>query len=232
MPMHCGLRDNIADFRKCVRSIRIDPLSSFLYWRMNWHMEHHMYAGVPCYNLRKLSRAIAADCPAAAYPDRRVARNARRLEAAARRTRLPVRYAGADRGAGAGRVRCAPATTRSAAPSETWPRPYSGDSRPEPPPSASPRRYPAQRSCQPRCPTECTRRSRHRFKYPSSTVTCSPINSYSAMSRSRQDDGQVRIAHHSAVEFRPGSPERHILAILSAALQAGGWKRDPPSRRL
>ena len=63
MPMHCGLRDNIADFRKCVRSIRIDPLSSFLYWRMNWHMEHHMYAGVPCYNLRRLSRAIAADCP-------------------------------------------------------------------------------------------------------------------------------------------------------------------------
>ena len=63
MPMHCGLRDNIADFRKCVRSIRIDPLSSFLYWRMNWHMEHHMYAGVPCYHLRKLSRAIAADCP-------------------------------------------------------------------------------------------------------------------------------------------------------------------------
>ena len=65
LPMHCGLRDNVADFRKCTRSIRLDPLSSFMYWRMNWHLEHHMYAGVPCYNLRKLRRAIAFDLPAA-----------------------------------------------------------------------------------------------------------------------------------------------------------------------
>ena len=64
-PMHCGLRDNVPDFRKCVRSIRVDPLSTFVYWRMNWHMEHHMYAGVPCYNLRRLRRAMAADLPQA-----------------------------------------------------------------------------------------------------------------------------------------------------------------------
>ncbi len=63
VPMHCGLRDNVADFRKCVRTIKLDPLSEFLYWRMNWHMEHHMYAGVPCYNLSKLSAAIAFDLP-------------------------------------------------------------------------------------------------------------------------------------------------------------------------
>lgn len=62
-PMHCGLRDNVADFRKCVRTIKLDPLSTFLYWRMNWHMEHHMYAGVPCYNLRKLSHTIVDDLP-------------------------------------------------------------------------------------------------------------------------------------------------------------------------
>jgi fatty acid desaturase len=63
LPMHCGLRTNVADFRKCVRSIKLDPLSTFLYWRMNWHMEHHMYAGVPCYNLRRLGKVIAADTP-------------------------------------------------------------------------------------------------------------------------------------------------------------------------
>ncbi len=62
-PMHCGLRDNIPDFRLCVRSIKLDPLSQFLYWHMNWHAEHHMYAGVPCYNLKKLSREIADDMP-------------------------------------------------------------------------------------------------------------------------------------------------------------------------
>jgi fatty acid desaturase len=30
---------------------------------MNWHLEHHMYAGVPCYNLKKLAREIAGDMP-------------------------------------------------------------------------------------------------------------------------------------------------------------------------
>ena len=65
LPMHCGLRDNVADFRKCTRSIRLDPVSSFMYWRMNWHLEHHMYAGVPCYNLRKLRKAIEFDLPVA-----------------------------------------------------------------------------------------------------------------------------------------------------------------------
>ena len=63
LPMHCGLRTNVADFRKCVRSIKLDPLSTFLYWRMNWHLEHHMYAGVPCYNLRRLGKVIAQDIP-------------------------------------------------------------------------------------------------------------------------------------------------------------------------
>ena len=63
LPMHAGLRDNVPDFRKCVRSITLDPLSEFLYWHMNWHTEHHMYAGVPCYNLAKLYREIAADMP-------------------------------------------------------------------------------------------------------------------------------------------------------------------------
>ena len=63
VPMHTGLRDNVTDFRLCVRSITLDPLSQFLYWRMNWHMEHHMFAAVPCYNLRSLSRVVAADLP-------------------------------------------------------------------------------------------------------------------------------------------------------------------------
>ena len=62
-PMHCGLRSNVSDFRKCVRTITLDPISEFLYWRMNWHLEHHMYAGVPCYNLKKLHSLLAPDMP-------------------------------------------------------------------------------------------------------------------------------------------------------------------------
>jgi fatty acid desaturase len=65
MPMHVGLRDNVPDFRLCVRTITLDPISHFLYWRMNYHIEHHMYAAVPCYNLRELSRALASDLPKA-----------------------------------------------------------------------------------------------------------------------------------------------------------------------
>ena len=63
LPQHCGLRDNDPDFRKCVRSMTVNPLAEFLYWRMNWHLEHHMYTGVPCYNLKKLYREVADDMP-------------------------------------------------------------------------------------------------------------------------------------------------------------------------
>ena len=61
--MHTGLRSNVSDFRKCARTITLDPVTEFLYWRMNWHLEHHMYAAVPCYNLKKLHRAIPGDMP-------------------------------------------------------------------------------------------------------------------------------------------------------------------------
>jgi fatty acid desaturase len=63
VPMHTGLRDDVDDFRLCVRSITLDPFSQFIYWRMNWHLEHHMFAAVPCYNLKRLSRTIAVDLP-------------------------------------------------------------------------------------------------------------------------------------------------------------------------
>ena len=32
--------------------------SQFFYWNMNYHVEHHMYAAVPYYNLPKLRKAI------------------------------------------------------------------------------------------------------------------------------------------------------------------------------
>ena len=63
LPQHCGLKDKDPDFRKCVRSMDLNPAFAFLYWHMNWHTEHHMYAGVPCYNLKKLYHEIAEDMP-------------------------------------------------------------------------------------------------------------------------------------------------------------------------
>ena len=64
MTQHTGLRDNMPDFRLCLRTIQLDSLTSFRYWRMERHIEHHMFAGVPCYNLKRLSREIADDMPA------------------------------------------------------------------------------------------------------------------------------------------------------------------------
>ena len=46
-----------------MRTITLDPVSQFLYWHMNWHLEHHMYAAAPCYNLQELHRAVAHDMP-------------------------------------------------------------------------------------------------------------------------------------------------------------------------
>ena len=63
LPQHCGLRDHTSDFRKNTRSMKLNPLFDFLYWRMGWHIEHHMFAGVPCYNLEKLYKEVADDMP-------------------------------------------------------------------------------------------------------------------------------------------------------------------------
>jgi fatty acid desaturase len=63
LPQHCGLRENVSDFRKSTRSIELPRFAEFLYWHMNWHIEHHMYAGVPCYNLRALHFELKDDMP-------------------------------------------------------------------------------------------------------------------------------------------------------------------------
>lgn len=60
---HSGMKHRDPDFRKVARSMRLGPILSFLYWHMNWHCEHHMYAAVPCYNLRKLAQTIEYDLP-------------------------------------------------------------------------------------------------------------------------------------------------------------------------
>jgi fatty acid desaturase len=61
---HTGLQDNVPDFRLCTRTIRHNPVLQYLYFHMNYHTEHHMYASVPCYNLEMLRREIDRDMPA------------------------------------------------------------------------------------------------------------------------------------------------------------------------
>lgn len=60
---HVGLEPGVADFRRNTRTFCLHPFISFLYWHMNWHIEHHMYTQVPCYNLKALHEAIKHDLP-------------------------------------------------------------------------------------------------------------------------------------------------------------------------
>ena len=60
---HIGLQDNVSDFRRSTRTIILNPLLRLLYWHMNFHIEHHMYAAVPCYRLGRLHRLIDHDLP-------------------------------------------------------------------------------------------------------------------------------------------------------------------------
>ena len=60
---HIGLSDNVSDYRLNTRTILLNPVVGFLYWHMNYHIEHHMYAAVPCYHLSQLHALIEDDLP-------------------------------------------------------------------------------------------------------------------------------------------------------------------------
>ena len=60
---HVGLQDDVPDFRLCCRTFYLNPFLQFIYWHMNYHTEHHMYAAVPCYKLGKLHHIIEDEMP-------------------------------------------------------------------------------------------------------------------------------------------------------------------------
>lgn len=61
---HGGLADNVLDHRLNCRTVYMNPLSRFLYWNMNYHVEHHMFPLVPYYNLPELHAVCRKDFPA------------------------------------------------------------------------------------------------------------------------------------------------------------------------
>ena len=60
---HIGLTDRVNDYRLNTRTIQLNPVLAFLYWQMNYHIEHHMYAAVPCYHLPELHKLVKDDTP-------------------------------------------------------------------------------------------------------------------------------------------------------------------------
>jgi len=57
----------VLDHRLNTRTVYMNPLFRFLYWNMNYHVEHHMFPMVPYHALPRLHEAIKDDCPAP-YP--------------------------------------------------------------------------------------------------------------------------------------------------------------------
>ncbi|XP_061168547.1 uncharacterized protein LOC133177595 [Saccostrea echinata] len=64
MLQHEGLNPKAQDWRENTYSFRTGPLIGYLYWQMQYHLEHHTYAAVPFYNLKKLHRLMAPHAPA------------------------------------------------------------------------------------------------------------------------------------------------------------------------
>lgn len=62
-PQHAGLAENVLDHRLNCRTVYMNPISRYIYWNMNYHVEHHMFPLVPYHSLSKLHEVIKSDCP-------------------------------------------------------------------------------------------------------------------------------------------------------------------------
>jgi fatty acid desaturase len=64
---HAGMGENVLDHRLNTRTVKMCVVNRFLYWNMNFHVEHHMFPMVPYYRLPELHEEIKHDC-APVYP--------------------------------------------------------------------------------------------------------------------------------------------------------------------
>jgi fatty acid desaturase len=60
---HGGLAEDVVDHRLNSRTVYMNPIGRWLYWNMNYHVEHHMFPMVPYYSLPALHKAIRHDLP-------------------------------------------------------------------------------------------------------------------------------------------------------------------------
>ena len=60
---HAGLAENVLDHRLNSRTVCMNPVLRFLYWNMNYHIEHHMFPMVPYHALPELHDELREDLP-------------------------------------------------------------------------------------------------------------------------------------------------------------------------
>lgn len=63
LTQHACLAEDVLDHRLNSRTITMGPILRFLYWNMNFHIEHHMYPNVPYHALPRLHGLVAGDMP-------------------------------------------------------------------------------------------------------------------------------------------------------------------------
>ena len=87
---HLGLAEDVLDHRLNSRTVYMNPFFRFVYWNMNYHVEHHMFPMVPYHALPRLHEAIKNDCPTP-YPNT-IAAYAEIFSAMARQLRDPTYF--------------------------------------------------------------------------------------------------------------------------------------------
>ena len=60
---HGGLAEDVTDHRLNSRTCYMNPISRWIYWNMNYHVEHHMFPMVPYHALPRLHALIKDDLP-------------------------------------------------------------------------------------------------------------------------------------------------------------------------
>ncbi|MDE3200795.1 MAG: NADH:ubiquinone reductase (Na(+)-transporting) subunit F [Acidobacteriota bacterium] len=63
LTQHAGLAENVLDHRLNCRTVYMGRIHRYLYWNMNYHVEHHMFPLVPYHALPRLHALIRDDCP-------------------------------------------------------------------------------------------------------------------------------------------------------------------------
>ena len=63
LTQHAGLAENVLDHRLNSRTVYMNPVFRFIYWNMNYHVEHNMFPMVPYHALPKLHAELLSDMP-------------------------------------------------------------------------------------------------------------------------------------------------------------------------
>jgi fatty acid desaturase len=63
LTQHAGLAEDVLDHRLNARSLRMNPVFRFVYWNMNYHLEHHLVPMVPYHALPRLHELLRHELP-------------------------------------------------------------------------------------------------------------------------------------------------------------------------